>query len=334
MNLFFKKNQNKKDTVMPENQAKENKIDEGIEIHSMPEKYRTEHVKVSQAKMTGIIILSTGVIVLFALATLMYYVLFANNDKQIQETTLPELNTKQEKILDNETKQETSKTNEQSHENISAGILPDISEEDIATSTQEEIINPEEYLPPSAIKGIDSDGDDLTDSEEQLLGTDLSQTDTDSDGYGDLIELNNLYNPAGAGKLIENLNIKEIKNTDYNYTIYYPAEWTTKISDNYESVLFTSADNHFVQIIVQPNDSGQTINNWYREQFDVTEIETELFVLGNNWTGLKSLDGLTVYLNDKNQENIFALTYNIGSSNILEYKNIFDVMVNSFKFID
>jgi hypothetical protein len=206
--------------------------------------------------------------------------------------------------------------------------------EDTATSSQEETIEKTAARITSIANGIDSDGDGLTDNEEQLLGTDLSSANSDGDGYGDLVELKNLYNPAGAGRLIENLNIREMTNATYHYSVYYPTEWAGGASSNDESIIFMSADNHFIQIITQPNDSGQTINDWYREQFSLSEIATEFFVVGSDWVGLKSPDGLTVYLNDQAQENIFALTYNIGSSSTLEYKNIFDMMVKSFKFVN
>ncbi len=340
MNLFFKKNTKKEDEVTPEKQAEEQTTNEDIEIYSMPEKYRTEHVKVGKAKITGIIILVFGVVVLLIMSVAMYYILFAGSDEEKQSTVSQSLNVEKEQKTavgnsENDTKQESLDKNSRDKKEASTEILPNQlnSKEKVATSSKEDIDN-QESLMHSAIGGIDSDSDGLTDSEEQLLGTDLSKADSDNDGYDDLVELKNFYNPAGAGRLIENLNIREIKNTNYNYVVYYPAEWVKKNSDNYESVLFTASDNHFVQIIAQQNYSDQTINDWYREQFDLTEIETSLFVIGSNWTGLTSLDGLTVYLSEENKKNIFALTYNIGSSDILEYKNIFDVMVKSFKFID
>jgi len=50
---------------------------------------------------------------------------------------------------------------------------------------------------------LDSDQDGLTDQEEQALGTDPHNPDTDGDGYLDGAEVKAGYNPLGAGKLIK-----------------------------------------------------------------------------------------------------------------------------------
>ena len=335
MSLFSKKNKNKEEA--PVSSTASPTINEAIEIHVMPEKYRKEHVKVNQAKMTGIIILSVGMVVLLAMAFGLYYFLFADHSDQEMDIAKQNMQTEESSSSTDEAKSGTLDTGNGQKENpaITGGNLNfNKNNEDTATSSQEETIEKTAERITSIANGIDSDGDGLTDNEEQLLGTDLSSANSDGDGYGDLVELKNLYNPAGAGRLIENLNIREMTNATYHYSVYYPTEWAGGASSNDESIIFMSADNHFIQIITQPNDSGQIINDWYREQFSLSEIATEFFVVGSDWVGLKSPDGLTVYLNDQAQENIFALTYNIGSSSTLEYKNIFDMMVKSFKFVN
>lgn len=52
-----------------------------------------------------------------------------------------------------------------------------------------------------ATRGIDTDGDLLTDEREVELGTDLNNPDTDGDGYLDGIEVANGYDPLGEGKM-------------------------------------------------------------------------------------------------------------------------------------
>ena len=56
------------------------------------------------------------------------------------------------------------------------------------------------------IIGIDSDSDELLDDEEDLLGTDKFKSDTDDDGYSDLVEIENGYNPLGEGESSEEFN--------------------------------------------------------------------------------------------------------------------------------
>ena len=50
----------------------------------------------------------------------------------------------------------------------------------------------------------DSDKDGLYDLLEIIYGTDPNNLDTDGDGYSDGVEINNGYNPLGAGKLSDN----------------------------------------------------------------------------------------------------------------------------------
>ena len=52
-----------------------------------------------------------------------------------------------------------------------------------------------------ATRGVDTDGDLLTDEREKELGTDPNNPDTDGDGYLDGPEVANGYNPLGEGKL-------------------------------------------------------------------------------------------------------------------------------------
>lgn len=47
----------------------------------------------------------------------------------------------------------------------------------------------------------DDDGDGLSNALEGALGTDPQNTDTDNDGYSDKTEVENNYNPLGAGKI-------------------------------------------------------------------------------------------------------------------------------------
>lgn len=47
----------------------------------------------------------------------------------------------------------------------------------------------------------DDDGDGLSNNLETALGTNSNKADSDNDGYNDLVELNNNYNPTGSGRL-------------------------------------------------------------------------------------------------------------------------------------
>ncbi len=178
--------------------------------------------------------------------------------------------------------------------------------------------------------GADGDADGLTDKEEVALGSDIDGPDSDGDGYSDLSEVLNLYNPVGEGKLEASPAIKKYKNNTYGYSLFYPSDWLINKIEGDDSVIFKSADNHFVQVITQKNADKQSMDEWYERQFNVSNIDNSRRISGEKWKGIKNEDDLTVYLTDDNRDYIYTITYNFGDGNVLEYKNIFDMMVKSF----
>ncbi len=179
----------------------------------------------------------------------------------------------------------------------------------------------------------DSDNDGLTDKEEALLGCDAGNIDSDGDSYNDLSEIMSLYNPAGADKLINNSNISKYLNSSFNYNLLYPAIWSFSTIGGDDSVMFRSSDNQFIQVIVQENQDKEPISNWYKKQFDIIEIDSAKLIIpsARDWQGIKSEDGLTIYLTDKGYNNITIITYIPSQNNVLDYINIFEMMIKSLE---
>lgn len=182
----------------------------------------------------------------------------------------------------------------------------------------------------------DSDSDGLTDTEEALLGTKPDAGDSDSDNYTDLDELKNLYNPAGAGKITENEGIKAYVNASFNYSLLYPGAWNTEKVTGGDSVIFRSPDNQFLQILVQPNANKESIAAWYQSQFESAASAPDAINKTDKdgkpvWQGIKSPDGLTLYLTGSIGEYIYVLSYSPGESKSLEYPNIYQLMIDSLQ---
>lgn len=186
-------------------------------------------------------------------------------------------------------------------------------------------------VPEVVTNGADADGDGLTDKEEGLFSSNSGVNDSDGDGYSDLSEIVNGYNPAGEGALSDNSNIKKHTNSTYAYNLMYPAIWTLNQIGGDESIIIKSTDNQFIQIIVQTNSNKQTIDDWYRMQFNESSISSARRINGNNWSGIKSEDGLIVYITDINSNYIFTISYSLGDSSVIEYKNIFNMLIDSFE---
>jgi hypothetical protein len=184
---------------------------------------------------------------------------------------------------------------------------------------------------------VDTDNDGLTDAEEIILGTKSSAADSDGDGYSDLAELNNFYDPAGPGKLEASPVWKKYFNPTYNYSLLQPASFVLKPLGGDYSVSFVAPDNQFFQIEVQPNTTRASIMDWYREQFgepaDVTRLVEGKDTSGTpSWLGQRSADGLNFYLTDNKFSNIITLSYNVGLERIITYPNLFNVFIKSLQF--
>lgn len=178
--------------------------------------------------------------------------------------------------------------------------------------------------------GLDSDNDGLSDKEEAILGTDPSKPDSDGDGYQDSDELNGLYDPASKGKLTDNKNISLYKNLAKNYSVLYPTVWKVEKVDGDDSLIFMSADGQFFQIVAQANANKQTVEDWYKDQFNLTAINMNNLMTGSGWTGIKSDDGLNVYLTDSLLKNIYVLSYAPGTDKTIDYSRLFAIFVKTF----
>ncbi|MFH1412684.1 MAG: hypothetical protein ABIG10_01500 [bacterium] len=176
----------------------------------------------------------------------------------------------------------------------------------------------------------DRDNDGLTDLEEDLLGSDKESADSDNDGYGDAAEVSSLYNPNGNDKLIDSPKISSYLNEIYDYLIIYPSQWAVEANDNKDSVIFRNPDNQFVNVLAMLNAKQSTVETWYKDNFNISYIDSSLVLNAESWQGIKTKDGLYIYIQGFDTKEIFMLQYYPGTDNVLDYLNIFNAMINSF----
>lgn len=169
----------------------------------------------------------------------------------------------------------------------------------------------------------DTDQDGLTDKEEAILGTKLDKADSDSDGYGDLAELRSGYNPAGNGKIGNNTGLKSIKAG--HWTVLAPAIWTDQLGRD-ESAIFRAEDGQFIQLVSLSKKTGQKLGDWYAEIFTGQIADTSS--VGKNQLAV-SPDGLTYYITRPELNYLISLTYNLESTKLLSYSNIFQSVAAS-----
>lgn len=195
----------------------------------------------------------------------------------------------------------------------------------------------------SALLGVDTDQDGLTDVEERLYSTDPAKNDMDGDGFSDGNELKNLYDPL---KLETRLDVSGIVNTytnqTYKYALLYPASWVAKAvepADNRE-VMISSASGEFFTISVQDNSNKLSPVDWYTTVVtpggDTSRLQSFAY---DTWSGVMTEDSLTVYLtrNEKSLETpplMYVIKYSLNTKNEINFITTFQMMLRSFIFTD
>lgn len=206
--------------------------------------------------------------------------------------------------------------------------------ETMATTTEETSATSTPIEEEGVHSGLDSDGDGLTDAEEDVFGSSVSDPDTDRDGFLDGHEVFHLYNPAGTSpeKLIDTGAVNNYKNEADKYQIYYPKNWTIGGlgSGGRDGTIINSGTGEFISIIVEENPEHLPIISWYLEQAPgVKAGEIQTFVTKNGLDGVKSLDGFSAYFTTNGV--VYVISYNIGTKIEINYKRTFEMMLNSFR---
>lgn len=334
-------------------EEKNKKAEDKVIIHTMPKRFYSSSAGYDKSKKVGVIIISIGVFFLVAIAIFLYFFFIKSPEEII---SVPVVNTGSSSDVktpvgttdnkkDNQVKDDSSNNgvidknevtdkendikNDEKNIEILASSTPEIIDkvEEIATTT------PELVEDKVKIKtAVDSDKDGLTDSEENIFGTILNLRDSDGDGYDDLSEVLSLYNPAGEGSIIVNAGIEKYTNSKNSYSLYYPKIMSFEtVGGSEDSMIFKFPNGQIIQVIVEPNQEKLSIIEWYKKQFGVDSIKNDQQVYKKGWTGVRSEDGLVVYLTNPGSSNIYTLAYNISADYTLTYKNIFELMINSLE---
>lgn len=186
--------------------------------------------------------------------------------------------------------------------------------------------------PPSTAGNIDSDGDGLTASEEQLFKTSAFNTDTDADGYQDNVEIGNYYSPINSGNVtLEQAGlIKRYTDSTLGYSFYYPSTWVASTVGGIErEVLVTATTGEDFSIKVVDNVKNQTAWEWYAENisFDFNPQNVEMTKVAGQ-DAVRSLNGLGAYFSYGSY--IYSIEYKLKSTETVDYPNVFTSLLNRF----
>lgn len=338
----MKKEKNKKnekdEEVSKEDEKIEADIKKEIVIHSMPKRFFKAEPVVKQSKGIGILILLGGGIVLIAIIASMYFFVLKKDSTKVSDPKVVQISDekKPEKEEPKEEEKVEEKVEEKTPEEKKVTITKATTTGEIvdnATSTKKTIsaVDIEEPKINVLKDAEDFDGDGLFDEEENLFSTKKEIKDSDGDGYEDLAEIKNLYNPAGDGNLMVNDGIEKYLNSQFGFYFYYPKSWEIDKIDGNTSVIFKAKNNQFIQIIIQSNNRNQTLEEWYNEQSGGIRVEQKQKIYKKGWLAIESVDGLSTYLMHPSSGNILIMAYSIGIDNVLYYKNIYNMMINSLE---
>jgi len=304
-------------------------------IHTMPKRYMASLPAASHAKSTGILILILGFLFLIvALLVLYFYVLKKEPIVEITQTNNPDIEKEINKKNNTASTTEKTQNNNQDKE-----VLTDdnnVGAQASSTDNKKEIrhIDTRNTQNKQYVEANDSDKDGLSDLEELLLGSSPNSDDTDGDTFLDQTEVLKLYDPASKGILLDSLNIEQYNNEEYNFSILVSSLWTVEPVSGNDSLIVSLGKDQYIQIMSQNISSEQSIDDWYKDLFEVDEILDEQIYKRGNWNGIINESSLTVYLEHPNKKYIITLNYELGNDRTLYYKNIFDMMLQSIAIIE
>ena len=277
-----------------------------IEIHVMPDKFLPQEKKKKMATKKKMII--------SVIAFVMFLILVLGTMLYIASSSI-----KKEQV-------EKSKINIEKEEEIVPGVEEDEEEEIIPEPEPEPEPESEEIIIET---NLDEDHDNLTLAEENLYNTDQNKQDTDNDGYTDGSEIKNLYNPLASGQMLLDSGLVSVyTNILYKYNILKPIFWLADSlgEDNSEIIFLNNLETgEFFSLKVIANTEVLDLNT-----FKALAQETlggglvlENYSLGGE-PALRTTDGLIAFM--VTSDYIYALEYNLGELNILNFATTFEMM--------
>ncbi len=175
-------------------------------------------------------------------------------------------------------------------------------------------------------KGVDSDGDGLTNSEETLLGSDPNVTDSDGDGFADGSEVVSGYDPAMAkSALASSANMKTEKIGTVIFAM--PNTWKRNPGPAGTTVIYTGTPAS-INVEMGNFTGASGLLSWLIAQNAGTSVAN--YTTGDNMNGadvVYSKDRLTAWLLIENT--VYTLRYSTNGANTLDFGMLFEYMVKS-----
>ncbi len=316
-------------------------------MHTMPEKFLGDHPNEqpggSKKRWIVIAVVAVVVVGLGAVAVVLFNNLISSNANQNQTTnTVSNTNVNSNANANENTNVNangngnvntngSTNTNRSTNGNSNANANTNVATNaNVNTNANRNANTNTVVIVPSS---QDSDSDGLTDVEETLFGSDSAKPDTDGDSFLDGAEVSGGYDPTAAegARAVTAGLVKNYTNPTYNYSTIYPTSWIAQATgEENREIVFSSATGEFVQMLVEANPSGLSPIAWYLSQVPGVQASEIGSVTVGTLTGAMSIDQSTVYLGSG--ENIYVITYNVGTRATANFKTTFAMMYKAFTF--
>ncbi|MFA6428844.1 MAG: thrombospondin type 3 repeat-containing protein, partial [Candidatus Buchananbacteria bacterium] len=169
----------------------------------------------------------------------------------------------------------------------------------------------------------------------KLYGTNPYKPDTDGDGYLDGEELIGGYSPLSISKTLVQDNLFKVYSNNV-YTLNYPAGWEVQENKDNLGVSFISPAGEIITLATEENKEQLTILAWYLKLVPGIKAEKIEKVSLNKFSGVRSLDGLNLYLGLTEAiggipQKMYIFSESIGTKTLADYKTTLLAVVKSFK---
>jgi hypothetical protein len=184
----------------------------------------------------------------------------------------------------------------------------------------------------------DSDGDGLTDIEEDVIGTNPVKPDTDIDGYKDSDEILAGYNPLsdgsqGKAKLSESdaVSLAQSSFAQNNFSFLYPRRFKVSFISESGQAIISADTGEIIRLSSQPDEQKVSAMNWYLQAHPQVSVSQLKIISTAQLTGFFTPDGLTAYLTDVNKERIYSFEYIANPQTEFRYPTLFAMIIKNFK---
>ncbi len=209
-------------------------------------------------------------------------------------------------------------------------IPEEVPEEQTPTTT------PTLLLPVLALSNtIDFDGDGLTDVEEELYGTDISNPDTDKDNFPDGIEIVNLYDPIvfAPASIVTSTAIDMYINKQHDWSVIHPVDWLASPLDstNEDEVFLTSITGEYISITSYTLENNESFLAWFSK--NNPEVVYSSLVSWKNRMGQSGWyepHQLRYYF--ARPDAVYVIQYNAGVRSAVNFRQSGRMIAESFHF--